>query len=365
MMQHQRHDDADGHGGEHGVREALGALLAEDVRRGGEHRLLPPDAADDEVGGHVDDEGDAEQQDADEEQHTVVLGSLADLTHLGRDVRRERAHRARARSRESAPRARWPSARPSSRRPRGPRRAAPRPAGRSSLPAAARGRPVASAWRQARGLPRDTSRARPCSASSPIDTMIGTLIRASSRPAFSTLRPTGASKSPDDQVVHHGEADEPPHHRGNRGQQLDDDLQRLAQLRRAELRHVDRRADAERHRDEHRERGDRQRAGDHRAPRRSGCRVTEVGYHSMLNRNSRRLKCSADNAGAASRNTKKKMPSTSTIALTPQSRDQPLHALLGDDGPPAGAGPGHGPATRLRTAGVTRDLPPRATCSGT
>ena len=50
--------------------------------------------------------------------------------------------------------------------------------------------------------------------------------------------------------------------------------------------------------------------------------LSDVGYHSVLNRNSFRFR-PLNRKPAPSRNTKKKIPNTNTMALTPQARISP------------------------------------------
>ena len=61
----------------------------------------------------------------------------------------------------------------------------------------------------------------------------------------------GHAKRPDDEFVHHCQADEAPDDARNRREQFDHDLQRLAHLALAEFRHEDGRAQPERHGDKH------------------------------------------------------------------------------------------------------------------
>ena len=83
-------------------------------------------------------------------------------------------------------------------------------------------------------------------------------MRARMIPPFSTLTPDRRPGQLHDQLAHHGEAHEPPHDARDRGEQLDHDLQGLAHPGRAELREVDRGAEAEGHGEGHGERGDAQ-----------------------------------------------------------------------------------------------------------
>jgi hypothetical protein len=124
----------------------------------------------------VDDEGDDEQQDADDEQHLVVVEPAGRLAELGGDV----AVRVRTESNTLVGMlTAWPVAistamvSPT----RGRRRAARRPAGRSWPPAAAPVDESASGVAPSASAASRYESGTAFSASSPIETMIGTLIR--------------------------------------------------------------------------------------------------------------------------------------------------------------------------------------------
>ena len=152
----------------------------------------------------------AEQQHPDDEQHLVVVRSRPGPRPARRRCWRSACAPSRAGRGGCARRGRWPSARPWSRRRPGRRRAAPRPAGRSWPPGSSTRYTICQRVAPSASAASRYESGTALSASSPMETMIGTLISARMMPPLSTLTPTGAPVSADDQRAHHGQADEAP-----------------------------------------------------------------------------------------------------------------------------------------------------------
>ncbi len=116
--------------------------------------------------------------------------------------------------------------------------------------------------------------------------MMGAAMSPRMIPAFRTFRPTGTSKSVDDDAVHDAEADEAPDHGRDGREELHQDLQGLPEFPLGELPDEDGRAQGEGHGHQHgqpRHRGGTERSGP--AHRRSGC-SREVGRQAGEPKNS-------------------------------------------------------------------------------
>ncbi len=88
-QQHRNHQE-DRHEQEQHLEEPFHLLVPPIQGRRLEHSLRPlPHAANHEVGGEVDDEGDHEEEDPQREEGPVVVGSYRGFSQLGRDGRRE------------------------------------------------------------------------------------------------------------------------------------------------------------------------------------------------------------------------------------------------------------------------------------
>ena len=119
----------------------------------------------------------SEQQDADDEQHAVVV-EPADASPSSAAMVAVSVRTGSNSCAGCGPRGPSPSARPSSRRRRGRRPAAPPPAGRCARRAAARGRRVCQRVAPSASAASRYESGTALSASSPMQTMIGTLISA-------------------------------------------------------------------------------------------------------------------------------------------------------------------------------------------